>query len=83
MHMLDLIHEVKREALNRIPLVTGFSVSRPAYIESNEADYIVLTIETSLPINDALDALDSFDDGWWIANMRRSCGKLLIDVGAI
>jgi len=48
--------------------------------EATEDDQLVAFIATDFSPDEALDRLDQFDDGWWLAALERAEGKLCIHV---
>lgn len=47
-----------------------------------EAD-LVASIRTSLPIDEAVDALDRLDETWWLEASGRGLGLLILDIEAL
>jgi len=48
--------------------------------EYGDDEHLFLGAATSLPPLDALEALERFDNAWWLPNARRACDLLVVDV---
>lgn len=48
--------------------------------EYGDDEELLLGVGTSLQGLEALDALDRFDEAWWISNVRRACGLFFVNL---
>ena len=49
--------------------------------ETQTPEYLILTIMTDLDVDEAVQRLDKFDEIWWLDNLQRANGLIMVDVG--
>ncbi len=77
--LADLI----REAADELVAIVPDAELRLEYLvdpEDGAAEQLFLGASTDLDVRVALDALKRFDQTWWIHNVRRANGRLIVDL---
>lgn len=76
--LAPLIQEAADQLVRFIPdaRFTLEMVTDPEYGDEE----LVLRVATSLPALEALEALDRFDEAWWLPNARRACGLFFVNL---
>jgi transcriptional regulator with XRE-family HTH domain len=76
--LLPLVNEAAEQLMRIIP---DASLRLEHLIEpESEDEELFLEASTDLDLEVAIEALDRFDQQWWLANARRGRGLLIVDV---
>ena len=79
-HHLFLL-PVLRDAVRPLSEIFGKDTRINVYVEAgdseNDGEYLVIAVQTTLPVDDADQLLETFDTTWWLANLPSAKDKLL------
>jgi transcriptional regulator with XRE-family HTH domain len=77
--LAPLINEAAEQLLVFIP-DARLSLKHLVDPDWDEGEELLLSVSTDLEVDEALEALNRFDQEWWFANGRRARGLLIVDL---
>jgi len=82
-----MVHQLLREAEAPLRAAFGADVTLALAVETDLEipgwDYVVASIETPLPVEQAEACLAAFDAAWWLAQTPRAQDALVFDLAVV
>jgi hypothetical protein len=79
-HLISILHEASERIPDSFPPMTKVSLDLVGHPESGSRPELVLRIQTSLPMAEALDRLDRLDEEWWLDTLPVAQGDMTLVV---
>jgi transcriptional regulator with XRE-family HTH domain len=77
----DLVHMIQEAADQLIRFIPDARLTLEVIIDPEYGDEeLLLGVSTSLPVLEAMEALDRFDEAWWLPNARRAWGLFFVNL---
>jgi hypothetical protein len=87
LHQYPVVHQLLREAEAPLRAAFGPEVTLALTVETDPEtpgwDYLVASIETSVPVEQAQACLAAFDAAWWLAQTPRAQDALVFDLARL